>query len=145
VKLAQATSRSCSGGSEGSVRGVHHIAVIGSDYARSRHFYVEILGLPVIREIYRADRESWKCDLDAGNAQIELFSFPSPPPRVSRPEACGLRHLAFVTDDLDADVARLSSLGIELEEVRVDPYTNRRFTFFADPDGLPLELYEAEG
>ena len=127
------------------MRGVHHIAVIGSDYARSRHFYVETLGLPVIREIYRADRESWKCDLDAGNAQIELFSFPSPPSRVSRPEACGLRHLAFVTDDLDADVARLSSLGIELEEVRVDPYTNRRFTFFADPDGLPLELYEAEG
>ncbi len=126
------------------VRGVHHVAVIGSDYMRSRHFYVEILGLPVIREIYRAERESWKCDLDAGNMQIELFSFPSPPPRVSRPEACGLRHLAFVTDDLDADVERLCALGIELEEVRVDPYTNRRFTFFADPDGLPLELYETE-
>jgi glyoxylase I family protein len=126
------------------VRGVHHVAVIGSDYVRSRHFYVEILSLPVIREVYRAERESWKCDLDAGNMQIELFSFPSPPPRVSRPEACGLRHLAFVTDDLDADVARLSALGIELEEVRVDPYTNRRFTFFADPDGLPLELYETE-
>jgi glyoxylase I family protein len=125
------------------MRGVHHIAIIGSDYARSRHFYVEILGLAVIREIYRADRESWKCDLDAGNAQIELFSFPSPPSRVSRPEACGLRHLAFVTDDLDADVTRLSGLGIEMEEVRTDPYTDRRFTFFADPDGLPLELYEA--
>lgn len=126
------------------MRGVHHVAVIASDYARSRHFYAEMLGLPVIREVYRAERESWKCDLDAGNAQIELFSFPSPPARVSRPEACGLRHLAFMSDDLDADVARLSASGIMLEEVRIDPHTGRRFTFFADPDGLPLELYEAE-
>jgi glyoxylase I family protein len=125
------------------MRGVHHVAVICSDYQRSKRFYVEMLGLPVIREVYRAERESWKCDLDAGNAQIELFSFPSPPPRVSRPEACGLRHLAFVTDDLDKDVARLAALGIELEDIRIDPYTDRRFTFFADPDGLPLELYES--
>lgn len=126
------------------MRGIHHVAVIASDYVRSRRFYVDVLGLPVIREVFREERNSWKCDLDAGNAQIELFYFIDPPARVSRPEACGLRHLAFVTDDLDADVARLAALGVESEDVRVDPYTGRRFTFFADPDGLPLELYEAE-
>lgn len=125
------------------MRAIHHIAIIGSDYARSRHFYVEVLGLPVIAEVFRAERDSWKCDLDAGNGQIELFSFPSPPPRPSRPEACGLRHLAFTVDDLDAEVARLAGHGIVAEPVRVDPYTAKRFTFFADPDGLPLELYEA--
>ena len=122
--------------------GIHHVAVICSDYARSRRFYAEVLGLPIIREVYREERGSWKCDLDAGNAQIELFSFPDPPPRPSRPEAQGLRHLAFVVDDLDAAVRRLTALGVDCEEVRVDPYTDRRFTFFADPDGLPLELYE---
>jgi glyoxylase I family protein len=125
------------------MRAVHHIAIICSDYARSRAFYVEVLRLPVIAEAYREERRSWKCDLDAGNAQIELFSFPSPPPRVSGPEACGLRHLAFVVDDIDAEVARLEELGIAVEPIRVDPYTGRRFTFFADPDGLPLELYAA--
>lgn len=123
--------------------GIHHVAVICSDYARSRRFYAEVLALPVIREVYREERRSWKCDLDAGNAQIELFSFPDPPPRPSRPEAQGLRHLAFVVDDLDGAVRRLAGLGVDCEEVRVDPYTDRRFTFFADPDGLPLELYEA--
>lgn len=123
--------------------GIHHVAVICSDYARSRRFYAEVLGLPVIREVYREERRSWKCDLDAGNAQIELFSFPDPPPRPSRPEAQGLRHLAFVVDDLDGAVRRLAGLGVDCEEVRVDYYTDRRFTFFADPDGLPLELYEA--
>ncbi|MBB5716403.1 glyoxylase I family protein [Sphingomonas aerophila] len=123
--------------------GIHHVAVICSDYARSRRFYAEVLALPVIREVYREERSSWKCDLDAGNAQIELFSFPDPPPRPSRPEAQGLRHLAFVVDDLDGAVRRLTGLGVDCEEVRVDPYTDRRFTFFADPDGLPLELYEA--
>lgn len=123
--------------------GIHHVAVICSDYARSRRFYAEVLGLPVIREVYREERRSWKCDLDAGNAQIELFSFPDPPPRPSRPEAQGLRHLAFVVDDLDEAVRRLTGLGVDCEEVRVDYYTDRRFTFFADPDGLPLELYEA--
>jgi glyoxylase I family protein len=121
---------------------VHHIAIICSDYERSRAFYRDILGLPVIREVYRAERESWKCDLDAGNAQIELFSFPAPPPRPSRPEAQGLRHLAFNVDDLDAEVARLAAAGVTCEPVRVDEYTGQRFTFFADPDGLPLELYE---
>lgn len=124
------------------MRGVHHIAIIGSDYERSRHFYVEVLGFSVLHEAYRADRGSWKCDLDAGNARIELFSFPAPPPRPSRPEACGLRHLAFASEDLDSDVARLAGLGVSVEPIRVDPFTGRRFTFFADPDGLPLELYE---
>lgn len=121
---------------------IHHIAIIGSDYARSRHFYVDILGFPVLNEVYRAERDSWKCDLAVGDAQIELFSFPNPPPRPSRPEACGLRHLAFAVSDLDAEVARLESHGVVCEPVRVDEYTDRRFTFFADPDGLPLELYE---
>lgn len=127
------------------IRGVHHIAVICSDYARSKRFYVEALGLPVIREVYREERGSWKCDLDAGNAQIELFSFPAPPPRPTRPEAAGLRHLAFTIADIDAEIARLHAQGVETEPVRVDPCTGQRFTFFADPDGLPLELYEDAG
>lgn len=125
------------------MRAIHHIAIICSDYARSRAFYVDLLGFRVIREVWRDERQSWKCDLDAGNAQIELFSFPAPPPRPTRPEACGLRHLAFTVDDLDGEVARLAAAGIACEEVRIDPYTGQRFTFFADPDGLPLELYEA--
>ncbi|HAF42829.1 MAG TPA: VOC family protein [Sphingobium sp.] len=124
------------------MRGVHHIAIIGSDYPRSRHFYTQILGFPIIREVYREARDSWKCDIDAGNAQIELFSFPSPPARPSRPEACGLRHLSFMVADIDVEVARLADHGIECEPIRVDEYTGQRFTFFADPDGLPLELYE---
>lgn len=121
---------------------IHHVAIICSDYARSRHFYTEVLGLPVIREVYREERDSWKCDLDAGNAQIELFSFPTPPPRPSYPEACGLRHLALATDDLEAQVARLTAIGIAVQPIRIDPYTDRAFTFFADPDGLPIEFYE---
>lgn len=125
------------------MRAIHHIAIICSDYARSRAFYVDLLGFGVIREVWRDERQSWKCDLDAGNAQIELFSFPAPPPRPTRPEACGLRHLAFTVDDLDGEVARLAAAGVACEEVRIDPYTGQRFTFFADPDGLPLELYEA--
>lgn len=121
---------------------IHHVAIICSDYARSRHFYTEVLGLPVIREVYREERDSWKCDLDAGNAQIELFSFPTPPPRPSYPQACGLRHLALATDDLEAQVARLTAIGIAVQPIRIDPYTDRAFTFFADPDGLPIEFYE---
>lgn len=121
---------------------IHHVAIICSDYARSRAFYRDVLGFRVIREVFRAERESWKCDLDAGNAQIELFSFPAPPPRPSRPEAQGLRHLAFNVDDLDEQIARLAAAGVACEPIRVDEYTGRRFTFFTDPDGLPLELYE---
>ncbi|WP_145200361.1 VOC family protein [Sphingobium sp. B2] len=124
------------------MRAVHHIAIICSDYARSRAFYRDILQLPVIREVWRAERQSWKCDLDAGNAQIELFSFPDPPARPSRPEACGLRHLAFTVANIDAEVARLDAAGVACEPIRIDEYTGQRFTFFTDPDGLPLELYE---
>ena len=124
------------------MRVIHHIAIICSDYERSKAFYTDVLGLRVLHEAFREDRGSWKCDLDAGNAQIELFSFPSPPPRLSRPEACGLRHLAFAVDDLVGEVRRLESLNVDVEPIRVDPYTGKRFTFFSDPDGLPLELYE---
>jgi glyoxylase I family protein len=123
--------------------GVHHIAIIASDYARSKYFYTEVLGLHVLAEAYREERDSWKLDLRiADGVQIELFSYPSPPPRVSRPEACGLRHLAFVVPDIEHAIARLREHSVEVEPVRVDEYTGKRFTFFADPDGLPLELYE---
>jgi len=124
--------------------GLHHVAIIASDYPRSRHFYVEVLGLQVLAEAYREARDSWKLDLRVdGTVQIELFSFPSPPARVSRPEAAGLRHLAFRVEDIDAAVSHLTSHGVACEAIRVDEYTGKRFTFFADPDDLPLELYEA--
>lgn len=122
---------------------IHHIAIICSDYPVSKRFYTQVLGLEVIREVYRAERQSYKLDLALnGGYVIELFSFPDPPPRTSRPEACGLRHLAFAVTDIDAAVTRLQGEGILTEPVRVDEYTGRRFTFFSDPDGLPLELYE---
>ena len=125
------------------IEGLHHVAIIASDYARSKHFYTEVLGLRVVAEHYRAERDSWKLDLALPDGtQIELFSFPAPPPRVSRPEACGLRQLALRVDDLDADVAHQHAHEVATEPVRVDEYTGRRFTFFADPDDLPLELYE---
>ncbi len=122
---------------------LHHAAIICADYALSRRFYTEVLGLRVLAENLRAERQSMKLDLalpDGG--QVELFSFVAPPARPSRPEACGLRHLAFAVADLDAAIARLQGFGVDVEPVRVDEYTGRRFTFFADPDGLPLELYE---
>lgn len=122
---------------------LHHAAIICSDYARSRDFYTRILGLRIVAENLRAERQSYKLDLAlADGSQIELFSFPTPPPRPSRPEACGLRHLAFVVANLDANIASLQADGVAVEPVRVDEFTGRRFTFFADPDGLPLELYE---
>ncbi|WP_367850283.1 VOC family protein [Rhodoferax sp. WC2427] len=122
---------------------LHHAAIICSDYARSKDFYTRILGLRVIAENLRVERQSYKLDLAlADGAQIELFSFPAPPPRPSRPESCGLRHLAFAVADLDANIASLLADGVVVEPVRVDEFTGRRFTFFADPDGLPLELYE---
>ena len=127
------------------LRAIHHAAIICSDYDRSRDFYTRILGLRIIAENHRAARQSWKLDLalpDGG--QIELFSFPAPPPRPSTPEAQGLRHLAFVVEDIDAACARLVAQGVTVEPIRVDEYTGRRFTFFPDPDGLRLELYEAE-
>lgn len=123
--------------------GIHHVAIIASDYGRSKRFYVDALGLEVVAEAYREARDSWKLDLRlADGTQLELFSFPAPPPRLSRPEACGLRHLAFRVADLDAARAHLRAHGVDCEPVRVDEYTGRRFSFFADPDGLPLELYE---
>lgn len=125
------------------LQSIHHIAIICSDYEASRHFYTKVLGLDIIQEVYRKERDSWKLDL-ALNGQyiIELFSFPDPPSRPSRPEACGLRHLAFRVDNIEQTIASLVHHNIDVEMVRVDEYTNRRFTFFADPDGLPLELYE---
>ncbi|OOC15547.1 VOC family protein [Dickeya dadantii] len=122
---------------------VHHIAIIASDYERSKRFYCGVLGFTLQQEVYRAARDSWKGDLALnGHYLIELFSFPSPPARVSRPEACGLRHLAFAVDDIEQAVTALNGAGVDCEPVRTDEYTGRRFTFFADPDGLPLELYE---
>ncbi|MGF7077359.1 SMU1112c/YaeR family gloxylase I-like metalloprotein [Mucilaginibacter sp. 3215] len=122
---------------------VHHIAIICSDYAKSKRFYTEVLGLKIVREVYREQRQSYKLDLEVGDLyQIELFSFPDPPARPSRPEAAGLRHLAFEVDDLGEAVAHISSFGVDIEPIRVDETTGKRFTFFADPDGLPLELYE---
>jgi glyoxylase I family protein len=123
--------------------GIHHVAIIASDYAVSKRFYTETLGLEMIAETYRAERESWKLDLRVGDAQIELFTFPEAPPRATRPEAQGLRHLAFSVADLDAAVVRLDGKGVVCEPIRTDEMTGRRFTFFRDPDGLPLELYEA--
>lgn len=125
------------------IRAIHHVAIICSDYPRSKAFYTDTLGLKIVHEVYREARDSWKLDLEvAPGVQIELFSFPSPPARVSRPEAQGLRHLAFAVDDVDAAVADLTARGVVCEPIRVDEYTGRRFTFFADPDDLPLELYE---
>lgn len=122
---------------------LHHVAVIASDYARSKHFYTEVLGLRVIAETHRAERRSHKLDLALPDGtQIELFSFPTPPPRPSYPEACGLRHLALVVPDIDAAVRDLLRHDITAEPVRVDELTGSRFTFFPDPDGLPIELYE---
>lgn len=123
---------------------IHHAAIICSDYARSKHFYTQVLGLRVLAEHLRAERQSWKLDLALPDgSQIELFSFPDPPARPSRPEAQGLRHLAFAVNDVAQCKRDLEAQGVAVEAVRVDEYTGRRFVFFADPDGLPLELYEA--
>ena len=119
------------------------MAIICSNYEISRKFYVEILGFPVIQETFRPARNSYKLDLRVGEFdQIELFSFPQPPQRVSSPEACGLRHLAFAVDDLDTYVAHLQSQNVQVEDIRVDEITGKQFTFFLDPDGLPLEIYQ---
>lgn len=123
---------------------IHHAAIICSDYETSKHFYLTILGLSLIAEHYRADRHSYKLDLalpDGG--QIELFSFPDAPPRFSYPEARGLRHLAFCVEDIEKAKSLLESRGVAFGPIRLDEYTHKRFVFFEDPDGLPLELYEA--
>ena len=122
---------------------VHHIAIICSDYQKSKQFYSEILGLNIKQEIFREARNSYKLDLEvAGQYQIELFSFPDPPPRPSRPEATGLRHIAFEVDNIGEAVRHIQSHNIAIEPIRVDEFTGKRFTFFADPDGLPIEFYE---
>lgn len=123
---------------------LHHAAIICGDYDVSKRFYTQTLGLAVIAEHYRAERRSWKLDLGLPDgSQVELFSFPDRPPRPSWPEARGLRHLAFEVDDVACWKAALEAKGVAVEAIRVDEYTGRRFTFFADPDDLPLELYEA--
>ena len=121
---------------------VHHIAILGSDYERSRRFYVDLLGFQVIRENYREERQDYKIDLQLDDLEIELFIVSDRPQRVSYPEAYGLRHLAFYVENMEEAVAFLAAKGIETEPVRTDPYTGKRMTFFFDPDGLPLELHE---
>ncbi|HGF7365201.1 TPA: VOC family protein [Vibrio cholerae] len=123
---------------------IHHAAIICSNYSRSKAFYTEILGLRVVAENYRAARDSYKLDLALPDgSQIELFSFPNAPERPSFPEAQGLRHLAFVVDDVAEIKAQLEQQGVSVESIRIDEYTGKAYTFFADPDGLPLELYQA--
>ena len=122
---------------------IHHVAIIASDYERSKHFYVNILGMEVIRENYRAERQSYKLDLEVGTSEIELFSFPNSPERPSYPEACGLRHLCFRVEDIAQGVSYLNESGGQTQEIRVDEYTQKRYVLFNDPDGLPLELYES--
>lgn len=125
------------------ILGFHHVAIIASDYEKSKRFYTRILGADIIAETYRAERHSYKLDLRfADGAQIELFSFPNPPKRVNAPEACGLRHLAFAVADVEQAVRYLTAQGIEVEPIRTDELTGRKFTFFRDPDDLPLECYE---
>jgi glyoxylase I family protein len=125
------------------INGIHHVAIICSNYERSKYFYTEVLGFSVIEETFRSQRNSYKLDLRVGNNhQIELFSFPNPPMRVSKPEACGLRHLAFEVDDIEQSVSYLKSRGVEVEDIRIDEITGKKFTFFQDPDALPLEIYE---
>jgi len=125
------------------ITNVHHIAIICSDYTRSKAFYTEVLGLEIIQEVYREARDSYKLDLSLnGQYIIELFSFPNPPARPSRPEACGMRHLAFQVENLDSVVQKLQEKNCLIEPIRVDEFTGKRFTFMADPDDLPIEFYE---
>lgn len=122
---------------------IHHIAITCSDYEQSKNFYVNKLGFEVFGEVYREERKSWKLDLAVNDVyQIELFSFENPPARPSRPEAQGLRHLAFEVNDVAATIAILNKKGIVTEPIRIDEFTGKQFTFFTDPDGLPLEIYQ---
>lgn len=125
------------------IQKIHHVAIICSDYPTSKRFYTEILGLEIVAEHYRSERESWKLDLAIdGSYCLELFSFKNPPARVSRPEAAGLRHLAFQVLNIEEAIEGLRDHNVETEPIRIDEFTGKRFTFFSDPDGLPLELYE---
>ena len=122
--------------------GIHHVAILVSDYQRSRAFYVDVLGLSILRENYREDRGDWKLDLACGGMELEIFSRPDAPPRPDYPEALGLRHLAFRVEDVEETVRLLAARGVPCEPIRTDPFTGGRMTFFRDPDGLPLELHE---
>ena len=123
---------------------IHHVAIICSDYPVSKKFYTEILGLKVLREVYREERDSYKLDLGIGDHYvIELFSFPNPPARPSRPESCGLRHLAFSVENIEEKRNELTGKGLICEDIRIDEFTDRKFFFIQDPDDLPLEFYEA--
>jgi len=125
------------------IKGIHHVAILTDDYLRSKQFYTEVLGFEVIKETYRKERHSYKLDLSIGGKyQIELFSFPDFRERASYPEAKGLRHLAFVVDDVEASAAELGMKGVAVEPVRIDELTGKKFVFFTDPNGQPLELYE---
>ena len=125
------------------LKGIHHIAIICSNYQDSKSFYVDILGLDIIQENYREDRQSYKLDLALnGEYIIELFSFSNPPKRISKPEALGLRHLAFKVLEIEKTREFLLKKGIEVEDIRIDEFTNKKFCFFSDPDDLPIELYE---
>ena len=121
---------------------IHHVAIIVSDYEKSREFYVDKLGFEVVRENYRKERGDYKLDLKMGDSELEIFGGKSAPARLTRPEACGLRHLAFRVDKIEEVVEELRKLGIECEPLRTDEFTNKKMTFFSDPDGLPLELHE---
>ncbi|OJG65075.1 glyoxalase [Enterococcus malodoratus] len=121
---------------------IHHVAIIVSDYQKAKHFYVTVLGLPIIRENFRPERQDYKLDLQLNDAELEIFAVQNPPKRPSFPEAAGLRHLAFKTEDIEATIAYLNSHGIDCEPLRTDDFTGERMTFFFDPDGLPLELHE---
>ena len=121
---------------------IHHVAILASDYKKTKEFYVEKLGFEVIRENYREDREDYKIDLRLGTSELEIFVVKNAPERPNYPEALGLRHLAFTVEDIEDTVRRLNEKGIETEPIRWDVYTNKRMTFFKDPDGLPLEIHE---
>ncbi|EES47844.1 VOC family protein [Clostridium botulinum] len=121
---------------------IHHVAIIVSDYEKSKDFYVNKLGFNIIRENYRPDRGDYKLDLKLGDCELEIFGIKDSPKRVSRPEACGLRHLAFKVECIEAIISELNEKGIETEPIRIDEFTNKKMTFFLDPDGLPLELHE---
>lgn len=121
---------------------IHHVAIICSDYNKSKKFYTELLGLPIINEVYRSERASYKLDLELGkDNRLEIFSFPNSPKRPSYPEACGLRHISFEVNNIEEAVKFLNENNVEVEPIRIDEFTNKKFTFFNDPDGLPIELY----
>ncbi len=125
------------------IKNIHHVAIICSNYELSKHFYINLLGCKVIKETYREERDSYKLDLSIGETgQIELFSFPNPPKRLTNPEAVGLRHLAFTVTNIEESIQFLKQNAVFVEPIRIDELTNKKFTFFQDPDGLPLELYE---